>query len=58
MRVFFETVVTVRRQHFSVRVNVDPFSLRLREQHFEIFQVMAGNHDERSFFQMDLHLMR
>ena len=55
MRIFFQTRIAMGRQHFAVRINVDPLVLRLFQQLMQIFQIMAGYHDERplSDVQMD-----
>lgn len=37
------------REHFTMSVNVDAFAFCLFEEEFQIFQVVAGNDDERAF---------
>ena len=36
-------------KHFAVGINVDPPVLRLFQQLMQVFQIMAGHHDERAF---------
>lgn len=38
------------REHFAVGVDVDAFAFCLLEEAFHIFKVVAGNDDERAFF--------
>lgn len=38
------------REHFTVSVNVDAFAFGLFEEEFQVFQVVAGDDDERAFF--------
>lgn len=38
------------REHFAVGVDVDPLAFCLLEEAFHIFKVVAGNDDERAFF--------
>lgn len=54
----FQSFITVRRQHFSVSINIDSRTLGLLEQHFQIFQVVTGYNDERSFPDMDIDGVR
>ena len=58
MGIFFQPLITVGRQHFSVSINIDSRTLGLLEQHFQIFQVVTGYNDERSFPDMDIDGVR
>ena len=58
MGIFFQPLITVGRQHFSVSINIDSRTLGLPEQHFQIFQVVTGYNDERSFPDMDIDGVR
>ena len=55
VRMFFQSRITVRGQHFAVRVDVDALSRRLLEQLRQVAQVVPGNHDERAFFDVGRH---
>ena len=50
--------VAVGGQHLRVGVDVDALALRLLEQLLHVEQVMAGNHDERPFFNGQRHFHR
>ncbi len=45
MGVFLEPRIAVGGKHLAVGVDVDPLSLRLLEQLFEVLQVMPGDED-------------
>ena len=45
----------MRRQHFAVRINIDPHAVRLLEQLLQILQVMAGNEDGFALDRFDAH---
>lgn len=38
------------RQHFAMGVNIDAFAFGLFEEQFQVFEIVAGDDDERSFF--------
>ena len=48
--VFLQFRISVSREHFTMRVNIDAFAFGLFEEKFQIFQVMTGDDDERAFF--------
>ena len=45
--VFFKLRIAVGRQHFTVGVDVDAFTLGLLQQQFQIVEIVAGDDDER-----------
>jgi len=51
--VLFELRIGVRREHFAVGVDVDALAVRLLEQELEVAEVMAGDDDERAFFNLE-----
>ena len=55
---FTQFRVTVRRQHFTVGVDVNPGTFGLLQQVVQIFQVMAGNQDAFAFGRFDVDLSR
>ena len=38
------------REHFTVGVDVDPFSLGLLQQKLKVLQIMTGHNNKRPFF--------
>ncbi len=50
MRIFFQLRISVRRQHFTMSVNIDALTLGLLKQQFQVVQIMSRNNDKRSFF--------
>ena len=47
MGVLFQLRIAVGRQHFTVGVDVDAFTLGLLQQQFQIVEIVAGDDDER-----------
>ena len=58
MRIFFQPLVTMPRQHFSVGINIDTGPLALRKQHLQIMKIMSGNNDKRPCLQRHRYGMR
>ena len=48
--VFLQFRISVSREHFAVRIDIDAFAFSLFEEEFQVFQVVAGDNDERAFF--------
>jgi len=58
VRIFFQALVAMAGQHFPMRINIDALALRLLQKHFQVLQIMPGNHDKRTFFHVNINGMR
>ena len=58
MGIFLQLRVAMRRQHFPMSVDVNPFSICLFQQFFQVIQVMTGNDNKRTLFYFHAHLSR
>ena len=52
VRVLFQFRVGVRRQHFTVRVDIDALARALVKQQFQVAQVVAADDDEGALFDL------
>ena len=50
MLIFFKLRIRMRGQHFAMGINVDAFSFRLLQKHFQVLQIVPGHHNKRTFF--------
>ncbi|EKD37910.1 MAG: hypothetical protein ACD_75C00940G0002 [uncultured bacterium] len=56
VRIFFESRIIIGRQHFAVGIDIDARTLRLLEQVFHIFQIMAADKYARVLAHADIDL--
>ena len=55
MGIRFQPGITVGGQHLAMGVNVDAFTVCLLQKLVQILQIVAGDHDERAFFDVRVH---
>ncbi len=58
VRILVQTGIAVGRKHFAMGINIDTGSFRLFEKLVQVFQIVPGNNDEGTFFDVRVHSCR
>ena len=58
VRILVQTGIAVGRKHFAMGINIDAGSFRLFEKLVQVFQIVPGNNDEGTFFDVRVHSCR
>lgn len=58
VRILVQTGIAVGRKYFAMGINIDAGSFRLFEKLVQVFQIVPGNNDEGTFFDVRVHSCR